>query len=273
VKLNTHYDSAIVKSPAIQEIVEIWRYRDLLKLLIMNSIKTRYRRSALGVVWTLLNPLLNTLVLTIVFSKLFRFDIENFPVYLLVGLLVWNFFAQTTTQAMNTLIWGSNLIKRIYVPRTIFAVSVAGNGIINFLLALISLAIIIIFTRHPLTPAIFLLPVAILILTMFTLGFALLMSTLAVFFVDIVDMFGILLSVWFYLTPIFYPISVVPQEIKAVVEYNPITLLLSLFRSSIYQGVFPDPGILIGSLVISIATLIIGWLVFTRKVDEFAYRI
>jgi ABC-type polysaccharide/polyol phosphate export permease len=271
--LNIIYDSANVKSPAIQEIIEIWRYRDLLKLLILNSIKTRYRRSALGVVWTLLNPLLNTLVLTIVFSKLFRFDIDNFPVYLLVGLLVWNFFAQTTTQAMNTLIWGSNLLKRIYIPRTIFAVSVAGNGIINFLLALISLAIIMIFTRHPITPAILLLPVAILILTMFTLGFALFMSTLAVFFVDIVDMFGVVLSVLFYLTPIFYPISVVPQEIVRVVEYNPITILLSLFRSSIYLGVIPDVNLILSALTLSIVTLLIGWMVFTRKVDEFAYRI
>jgi len=271
--LSLNYDSAIVRSPAIQEMIELWRYRDLLKLLILNSIKTRYRRSALGVVWTLLNPLLNTLVLTIVFSKLFRFDIENFPVYLLIGLLVWNFFAQTTTQAMNTLIWGSNLLKRIYIPRTIFAVSVAGNGIINFLLALVSLAIIMIFTRQPFTISLLWLPVAILILAMFTLGFALLLSTLAVFFVDIVDMFGILLSVWFYLTPIFYPISVVPEEIVSVVKFNPITIFLSLFRSPIYQGVFPDIAVIISSILISIVSLLIGWMVFTRKVDEFAYRI
>lgn len=267
------YDSSTVRSAAVNELVEVWRYRDLLKLLIINSIKTRYRRSVLGVVWTLLNPLLNTFVLTIVFSKLFRFDIDNFPVYLLIGLLVWNFFAQTTTQAMNTLIWGSNLLKRIYVPRTIFAVSVAGNGIINFLLALISLAAIMVFTRHPFTPALLMLPVSILIMTMFTLGFALFMSTLAVFFVDIVDMFGVVLSVLFYLTPIFYPISVVPPEILKIVEYNPITILLSLFRSSIYLGQVPPVSLIFTSFVLSIVTLLVGWLVFTRKVDELAYRI
>jgi ABC-type polysaccharide/polyol phosphate export permease len=239
----------------------------------MNSIKTRYRRSALGVVWTLLNPLLNTLVLTIVFSRLFRFDIDNFPVYLLIGLLVWNFFSQTTTQAMNTLIWGSNLLKRIYIPRTIFAVSVAGNGIINFLLAMVSLAVIMVFTGQPFTLSLLVLPVSILILAMFTLGFALFISTLAVFFVDIVDMFGVLLSVWFYLTPIFYPISVVPDEILGVVAYNPITILLSLFRSSIYLGEYPDFALMIIALVISSLTLLVGWLVFTRRVDEFAYRI
>jgi len=271
--LNINYDSAVGKSPAVQEVIEIWRYRDLLKLLVINSIKTRYRRSALGVVWTLLNPLLNTLVLTIVFSQLFRFDIENFPVYLLIGLLVWNFFAQTTTQAMSTLIWGSNLLKRIYIPRTIFAVSVAGNGIINFLLAMISLVVIMLFTRHPFSPALLFLPVEIFILTMFTLGVALFMSTLAVFFVDIVDMYGVLLSVLFYLTPIFYPLSVVPPEITRIVELNPVHILLTLFRSSIYLGEVPTLNAFLISIVLSVLTLFVGWLVFTRKVDELAYRI
>jgi ABC-type polysaccharide/polyol phosphate export permease len=267
------YDSATVRSAAINELIELWRYRDLLKLLVVNSIKTRYRRSALGVVWTLLNPLLNTLVLTIVFSTLFRFDIDNFPVYLLVGLLVWNFFAQTTTQSMNTLIWGSNLIKRIYVPRTVFAVAVAGNGIINFLLAMVSLVVIMLFTRHPFTAALWMLPLSMLVLTMFTLGFALFMSTLAVFFVDIVDMFGVLLSVFFYLTPIFYPLNIVPDEILGLVEYNPITVLLSLFRYPIYLGQLPPANLFITSTLLAIGTLLLGWLVFTRKVDEFAYRI
>lgn len=271
--MNIIYDSAKVRSPAIQEMVELWRYRDLLKLLVINSIKTRYRRSALGVLWTLLNPLLNTLVLTIVFSQLFRFDIDNFPVYLLIGLLVWNFFAQTTTQAMSTLIWGSNLLKRIYIPRTIFAVAVAGNGIINFLLAMVSLAIIMLFTNHPFSPALLFLPVEILILTMFTIGVALFMSTIAVLFVDIVDMYGVLLSVLFYLTPIFYPLSVVPQEIARIVELNPVTILLTLFRSSIYLGEIPSLNSIAISTALSIMTLFAGWLVFTRKVDELAYRI
>jgi ABC-type polysaccharide/polyol phosphate export permease len=271
--LNVNYDSAKVRSHAIQEVIELWRYRDLLKLLVINSIKTRYRRSALGVVWTLLNPLLNTLVLTIVFSQLFRFDIENFAVYLLIGLLVWNFFAQTTTQAMHTLIWGSTLLKRIYIPRTIFAVAIAGNGIINFLLSMISLAVIMLFTRHPFTPVLWMLPVDIMILTMFTLGVALLMSTLAVFFVDIVDMYGVLLSVLFYLSPVIYPISIVPQNIIGFVELNPIYFLLSLFRSTIYLGELPTTNIFLMSTLFSAITLVIGWLVFTRKVDELAYRI
>ncbi len=110
------YDSAVRRSPFLREIVELVRFRDLLGLLIGRTNKTRYRRSALGVTWTLLNPLLNMAVLTFAFSHLFRFDLPRYPVYVLTGLIAWNFFSQTTTHAMNTLIWGGSLLARIYLP-------------------------------------------------------------------------------------------------------------------------------------------------------------
>ncbi len=267
------YDSDAARSPALHELRELWRYRDLLQLLISNSIKTRYKRSALGIIWTLLNPLLNTLVLTIAFSQIFRFDVENYTVYLLVGFITWNMMSQTTTQAMYTLIWGSGLLKRIYLPRTIFAVSVAGNGVINFLLALIPLALVMLFMRHPFTPALLLLPLAILILVMFTLGLSLLLSTLAVFFTDIVDMYSVFLTIWFYLTPIIYPLSIVPAKFAPVVQWNPMTTMLDVFRSIIYLGQTPTPQAWLITAGLAIATLVIGWFVFTKRVDELAYRI
>jgi len=218
--LTIDYDSANVPSPAINELGELWRYRDLLRMLVSNSIKTRYKRSALGVVWTLLNPLLNTLVLTIAFSQLLRFNVKNYAIYLLVGLLVWNFFSQTTTHAMNTLVWGSSLIKRIYVPRTIFA----------------PLGLIMLVMRHPFSWTLLLLPLALLFLAMFTLGVTLLISTLAVFFVDVIDMYGILLSAWFYLTPIIYPIEIVPEKFALLLRLNPMYYMVSLFRRLIFDG-------------------------------------
>jgi len=240
---------------------------------VTNSIKTRYKRSTLGILWTLLNPLLNTLVLSIAFQAIMRFDVENYTIYLLVGLLVWTFFSQTTMHSMNTLIWGSNLLKRIYVPRTIFAVSVVGNGLINYLLSLIPLAVIMLFMRQPFTPALLLLPLAILLLAMFTLGVALFMSTLAVFFVDIVDIYGILLSALFYLTPIIYPISLIPDRFLPLIKLNPMTTMIDLFRSLIYYGELPAMNITLAAIALSITSLAIGWWVFTKRVDEFAYRI
>jgi ABC-type polysaccharide/polyol phosphate export permease len=267
------YDSERLPPPANNELVELWRYKDLLRLLVINRIKTRYKRSVLGVIWTLLNPLLNTLVLTIAFSQLFRFNLPNYTIYLLVGLLFWNFFAQSTNDAINTLVWGSSLLKRIYIPRTIFAVAVVGTALINYILALIPLAVIMLALHHPFTMALLALPGAIFILAMFTLGFALLISTIAVFFVDFVDMFGVVLSAWFYLTPIIYPLSIIPPRVLPLMRLNPLVYLVEIFRMLIYQGSMPGITTWIISLTIALVTLLAGWLIFTKKAEEFAYHI
>lgn len=267
------YDSSTLVFAPIQEIRELWRYRDLLWLLISNSIKTRYKRSVLGVVWTLLNPLLTMIVLSIAFSALFRFDIKNYPVYILVGLLVWNFFAQTVTQAMHTLVWGSNLLKRIYIPRSIFSISVLGNGLVNLGLAFIPLLLIMAGMRHPISWTVLFLPLAVILLALFTLGLAMLLSTLAVFFADVVDMFSILLSAWFYLTPVIYPLDIIPTQLKLYIRWNPMTVFVDLFHSLIYEGQFPDPlnaGVAVG---LAFGMALLGWWVFTKKSDEFTYRI
>lgn len=271
--MSFEYNSADLRPPFIGEFIELWQYRDLLRLLVTNSIKTRYKRSTLGVIWTLLNPLLNTLVLTIAFQRLMRFDVENYTIYLLVGLLFWTFFSQTTMQSMNTLIWGSNLLKRIYVPRTIFAVSVVGNGLINYLLSLIPLALIMLFMHQPFSPTLLLLPVAILLMAMFTLGISLFVSTLAVFFVDVIDIYNVLLQALFYLTPIIYPISVIPEEFILIVRLNPMTTMVDMFRALIYEGQLPTLPITLAAVGLSVVSLGVGWWVFTKKVDEFAYRL
>jgi ABC-type polysaccharide/polyol phosphate export permease len=271
--LSFEYNSADVRPPFIGELVELWHYRDLLRLLVTNSIKTRYKRSTLGVVWTLLNPLLSTLVLTIAFQQLMRFNVENYTIYLLVGLLFWTFFSQTTTTSMNTLVWGSNLLKRIYVPRTIFAVSVVGNGLINYLLSLIPLGLIMLFMHQPFSPTLLLLPFAILLMAMFTLGLSLFISTLAVYFVDVIDIYNVLLQALFYLTPIIYPISIIPEQFVFIVLLNPMTTMVELFRALIYYGELPTLAITLGSIGLSVVSLLVGWWVFTKKVDEFAYRL
>lgn len=271
--MNIEYDSTNVRSPALHELQELWRYRDLLRMLVSNSIKTRYKRSALGVVWTLLNPLLTTLVLTIALSFLLRFHVQNYPVYLLVGLIFWNFFSQTTIQSMNMLVWGSGLLKRIYIPRTVFAVSVVGNGLVNLLLSLIPLAVIMLAMGHPITELLIILPLPVLLYAMFTLGVALLVSTLAVFFVDVVDMYGILLSALFYLTPVIYPISAVPEEFVRYIKWNPMNIIIEVFRAVIYYGEAPEPLSLAIFTLLAFGTLGFGWWVFAKKVDELAYRI
>ncbi|NUM43966.1 MAG: ABC transporter permease [Anaerolineales bacterium] len=270
--MTIEYDSATTGIPAIREFQELFRYRDLLKMLVSNSIKTRYKRSALGVLWTLLNPLLNTLVLTIAFSRVFRFDVANYPVYILSGLVFWNFFAQTTAYAMQQLVWGSNLIKRIYVPRTIFAVSVVGNGLVNLSLALMPLLVIMLAYRLPLTLALLFLPVAILFMGMFVLGVSLLFSAVAVFFTDLIEIYNVGLSALYFLTPIIYPVSVL-ENYPWLLKINPIYILLDLFRQPIILGQVPSSAQILTGGVIAVVTMVAGWWVFTARADEFAYRI
>ncbi len=267
------YDSAAVRSPAIQELRELWHYRDLLHLLVSNSIKTRYKRSVLGVLWTLLNPLLTTIVLTVALSQLFKFQIDNYPVYLLSGLVAWNFFSQTVTQVMNTIVWGSSLMKRIYVPRTIFAISVVGNGLVNLFLSLLPLLVIMLFVGQPFRWTLWLLPFSVLVLAMFTTGLALLLATLAVYFVDLVEMVGIVLTAWFYLTPVIYPLEMVPPRYAWMISLNPMSYFVEVFRALIYDGVVPPEKYILVSAALGGAMLVTGWLVFTKKANDFAYHV
>ncbi len=202
-----------------------------------------------------------------------RFEVEHYAVYLLIGLVVWNFFSQTTAQAMNTLVWGSSLMKRIYVPHTIFAFSVLGNGLVNFGFSLLPLALVMLVMGHAFYWTLLLLPLALLILAMFTLGVALMISALAVFFVDVTDMYGILLSAWFYLTPIIYPAEIFPERFAIFLRLNPMYHMIDLFRQLIFDGVVPSPNQWLISVATGLSAMLVGWWIFTKKSDEFAYRI
>ena len=267
------YDSARRPSPWLSEVSELVRYRDLLTLLVSKIIKTRYKRSVLGVAWTLLNPLLNMAVMTVAFSAVFQTTVEYYPVYVLTGLLWWNFFTQTTTYAMSSLVWGGGLLKRVYVPRTIFAVSSIAHGIINLVLSLSVLFAIMLIVGHPFHATLWFLPVPILLLAAFSLGVALFMSTLAVFFVDVVDIFAVVLQAWFFLTPIIYPPEIFPEKYAWFLRVNPVNHLLETFRAPIMRGVLPDATTLAVAAGSSLFILALGWWIFTRKADEFAYRL
>lgn len=267
------YDSGLRRPASLEELQELWRYRDLLRLLIVNSIKTRYRRSVLGVFWTLLNPLLTMTVLTIAFSSLFKGALERYPIYILSGLIFWNFFSQSTTASMSSMVWGSSLLKRIYVPRTIFTVTTIGSGLVNLALGFVPLVLIMLGLGHPFTLALLFLPVAIVLLAAFALGIALLVTTLAVFFVDVVDIFQVLLAAWFYLTPLMYPVSILAEENRWILAVNPVYHLLLLFRDPIYLGQWPEAGHIGVALAWAVAALAAGWWLFTRKADDFAYRL
>jgi len=267
------YDSAVRVPPVLGELRELVRYRDLLALLISNINTTRYKRSTLGVVWSLLNPLLHMAVLTVAFSKVFRFSIDHYPVYVLAGLIVWNFFTQTTSYAMSTMVWGGSLLKRIYLPRSIFAAASIGNGLVNLALSLAPLLLVVVLTGHPVHATWAFVPVAVLLVATFALGVALLMSALAVFFSDVVEMYGVAVQAWFFLTPVIYPREILPDALAPYLALNPFFPLLETFRAPIYDGALPSGGILLAAVAAALASLALGLLAFTAKADEIAYRV
>lgn len=267
------YDSAQQGLPSITQFKELWRYRDLLTQLIARNIKTRYKRSVLGILWTMLNPLLMMLVLTFVFSELFRFKIEHYAPYALAGLLLWNFFAQTTTGAMSELIWGGGFLHRIYIPRAIFAVSALGTGLVNLLLSLVPLFLIMLVTGVPIRPTILILPLPILLTAMFALGVALFLSRVAVYFADTIEMYQIFLTAWMYVTPIIYPKEIIPPKFQWFFNLNPMYHLIEIFRAPLYIGWFAGPKTMAAGGAASIVALVFGWWYFAKKADELAYRI
>lgn len=267
------YDSARRPPPFVDEFVQLFRYRDLVLLMAGNILKNRYKRSMLGILWMLLNPLLQTIVLAVAFGTLFKSALPHYPVYLLSGLLAWSFITQTTQYAMGVMATGSGLLKRIYIPRATYVVAVVSNGLVNFLVSVLPLALIVLVFQHPVSTSWLFLPISILILAMFTLGLALLLSAASVFFNDSIDIYQIVIQAGFFLTPIMYPPSVLPETLSGWMVLNPFFLMIELFRAPIYIGTIPNAGLITATIALASVTLLAGWAVFTRKADQLAYRL
>lgn len=267
------YDSSRRPHPLVDEFLALITYKDLVIQFISRSIKTRYKRSILGVAWTMLNPLLMMIVLTLVFSRLFRWQIEFYPVYVLSGLMAWNFFSSTTSGAMGDIFWSGTLLNRIYVPKSVFAVSAVGTGLVNLGLSLIPLLAIALVLRVPFTPALLVIPVAVLLMALFALGLGLLLETAAVFFADMMPVYEVILTVWVYATPIIYPVEILTPPLDWLIRLNPLYYYVTLFRAPLIDGVVPGWNFWAIATAFSMITFLVGGLVFTSKSNEYAYRI
>ena len=266
------YDSAQLIPHALQELREAVRYRHLLFQLVRRDLLTRYKRSFLGVAWTMLSPLGMMLILSFVFQHIFG-QTRAYPAFILSGLMAWNFFSQSTTMSMNSLVWGGGLLQRIYVPRTSFGISAVGSGIVNLVLSFVPLVIVMAVVGVPIRITMVFLPVSLLLLGCFTLGLGLAISTLAVYFPDVAEMYQIILTAWMYLTPIIYPETVIPAKYQLILHLNPMYYLVKLWRLPLYDGRWPAWGEFWPAAVIAIGMLLVGWYMFTSKSDEFAYRV
>jgi ABC-type polysaccharide/polyol phosphate export permease len=248
---------------------QLFRYRDLVLTLVARDLKVRYRRSIIGFVWTMLQPLLMMLVFYVVFNNLFRFTLPNghYPVYALAGILFWNFFSQSIVASMNSLRGNAVLLQKLPVPKAVFPLATVVSGVLNMLFALVPTLLIVVILERKVSPALLFLPVSILLAALFTLGAGLLLSPLAVFFSDVVELIGVLLTVLMYLTPIFYPMNILPERMRWLVRYNPVRSILEVFRDPIYNDKVPPLEHLAVCVVITALALAIGGLAFRRSSD------
>ncbi len=217
----------------------LYEYRELAWELVRRELRVRYRRSFLGFSWTMLQPLATMAVLHVAFSSIFRFNVANYPVYVLAGLLFWNFFAQSIIHSMNSLRSNAQLIQRLPVPKAVFPVAAILSGLINLAFAIVPLLAILMATGHPLRPALAFLPVSIAIAALFTVGAGLLLSPLAVLFNDVVELVQVFLQLLMFLTPVIYPMSILPERWLWLVRFNPIRSILEVFRDPIFHGKVP----------------------------------
>lgn len=253
---------------------ELYRYRDLIRMLVARDLKVRYRRSVIGFLWTMLQPLLTMVVLHLVFSSIFRFNVFNYPVYVLSGVLFWNFFNQTIVTSMNSLRHNAAILQRLPVPMEVFPISTMLSGVINLLFAMVPLFVILVVTGHPMGPSLAFVPVAILIAAAFTLGAGLLLSPLAVFFTDVVELIGVVMILLMYLTPIFYPLSIVKgHQFYWLVRFNPIRSILEVFRDPIYLSKVPPLTHLSLAVGVAVLVLVVGAVVFRRSSDRIPFFI
>ena len=247
-----------------------WRYRDLLKQLVTRDIKLKYRRSFLGYVWSILNPLLIMIVMAIVFSTMFSRDIENYPVYLFTGQIMFNFMNQSTHQAIYSITGNAALLKKTYVPKYIFTVSKITSGLVDFFFSLGALLIVMIATGAKFTPYLLLIPFVAIQLYVFCVGLGMFLAQANVFFRDIQYIYNAVTTAWLYFTPIFYPVDQLPPQVMwAVKHLNPMYFYVGQFRDVVYYGAMPGHIIIFAGCVTAVLMLIIGVKSFLRSQDNF----
>jgi len=259
----------IKKAFVLGQVVIFTRFRHLLLLMIKRDFVTRYRRSILGVLWSLLNPVLTMLVLTMVFSLLFHFEIENFPVYLLSGQLMFNFFSESTSLAMGSITGGAGTIKKVYVPKYIFPLSCVVSSMVNLGFSFLAFLVVFAVTRAPLHWTILLVPIPMLYLLIFSVGVGLFLSAIAVFFRDLTHIYGVFLTLLMFLSAIMYPVSILPDRIFHLIHLNPMFHYIDYFRELALNGNIPGLWANIICLGFALAALGVGLYVKMSQQDKY----
>lgn len=251
-----------------------FHYSGLLRELVVRDIKVRYRRSFLGLLWTVLNPLLMMTVMTIVFSNFFSStSIKNFPVYLLIGNIVFSLNADSTSQALLSIVGNAGLIKKVYIPKYLFPISKVISCLVNFGFSFVALIIVMLVTRAPFHLSMFFSFIPLFYLLLFSIGLSLILASVSVYFRDVAHLYSVFVMAWTYLTPIFYPIEIVPAKIQAIINWNPMYQYVKYFRLLIQDGYVPAWRTNLFCFGLGFVMLVIGIYLFKKLQDRFILHI
>ena len=252
-----------------QYIANLLKYKSLLFNLVSRDLKIKYRRSVLGFAWSVLNPLLMMLVITAVFQNLFRSNIENFPIYYLTGYLFFSFLTESTNLAMTSVIGGGALIKKVYIPKYIFPLEKCIFSFVNMLLSFIATIIVMLVLKVPITPSFFAFPIPMIYLFVFSVGLSFFLAAANVFFRDVAHLYNVFTTAWMYLTPIFYPMDMLPDFMVEVITFNPLYHYILYFRALVLGNHIPDLRTNLICMGFSAIMLILGLVFFKKKQDKF----
>lgn len=251
------------------------KYGFLLQQLVSRDFKVKYKRSVLGIVWSLLYPVLTMAVMALVFTRMFKFSTPgvNYLVYLMSGLVIFNYFSEASNLAMSSVVANFSLINKVYIPKYIFPISKCVFVGINFLLTLIPLYAIIFITGTGINIYHFLLPYAFLCMFIFTVGFGLILSTVAVFLRDMFYIYGVVLTLWTYMTPIMYDIAIISGPLQTIFKLNPLYWFIYFARDIILYNQVPGINVWIYCGLFAVVFLVLGIIIFKKNQDKFIYYV
>ena len=248
----------------------IYNYRELLKTNIKKEIRGKYKHSFLGVLWSFLNPLLQILVYAIIFPIILKNDIDNYVIFLCVGLIPWTFFTTIVTQSTGVIIANANIVKKVYFPREILPISVVTSAAVNFVISTIIILAFVLIYGMGITWHIVFYPIILLIQYLFSIGVSFLVSSLTVYLRDLEHLIGVAIMMLFYATPIVYSMQTLPENYKAIMALNPMAHIIEGYRSIFYYQTTPDFKWLGIILIVSIVLCVIGYMVFKKLEKRFA---
>ena len=253
----------------IERIHEILKFKEMIKSWTRKELKTRYKGSFLGFLWTFVNPLLQLVVYSIIFPFVMRFNQENYAMFLFVALIPWNFFTASMQSSCGLIVWNSNMVTKVYFPREVLPISFTLSGVFNMLFSYVIVFPMLALFRVPFTWNLLWLPVLIFCQSILCLGFALLVSSINVYFRDIEYIIGIAMMALYFLTPIMYDISNLPERLQRIMFINPMTAYIIMYRDVTFNGVGVNPGMLAFSLIYSIAIFAVGAVTFEKLQRKF----